>query len=88
LLTSRFVASRRFYLEDEALLIRIQEIKKVGGLGWKSKMVVGWAMDREVADGLLVTDKTGNQKQLTAIALRDELFNRLVAIGAQMWESW
>lgn len=60
----------------------------MGGLGWKSKMIVGWAMDREVADGLLITDKIGNKTQLTAIALRDELFNRLVAIGAQMWESW
>lgn len=33
-------------------------------------------------------DKLGNQKQLTAIALREELFNRLIAMGSQMWESW
>jgi len=25
---------------------------------------------------------------LTAIYLRDELFNRLVAMGGQKWESW
>ena len=66
----------------------IQEIKKVGGLGWKSKLIVGWATSREIADGLLIIDKKGNAKQLTAIALRDELFNRLVAMGAQMWEAW
>jgi hypothetical protein len=66
----------------------MQEIKKVGGLGWKTKLVVGWATNREIADGLLIIDKAGNQKQLTAIALREELFNRLVAMGAQMWEAW
>ncbi len=66
----------------------IQEIKKVGGLGWKTKLVVGWATDRDIADGLLIVEKDGNQKQLTAIALRDELFNRLIALGKQMWEAW
>ncbi len=66
----------------------IKEIKKVGGLGWKTKLVVGWATSREIADGLLIIDKDGNQKQLTAIALREELFNRLVAMGTQMWEAW
>ncbi|KAK6598181.1 hypothetical protein H4I95_08791 [Botrytis cinerea] len=66
----------------------IMEIKKVGGLGWKSKLVVGWATSREIADGLLVIDKAGDRKQLTAIALREELFNRLVSVGAQMWEAW
>ncbi|KAH8774822.1 hypothetical protein BGZ57DRAFT_1016413 [Hyaloscypha finlandica] len=66
----------------------IAEIKKVGGLGWKTKLVVGWATDREIADGLLIVDKDGNQKQLTAIALREELFNRLIALGKQMWEAW
>ncbi|KAH8819104.1 hypothetical protein F5884DRAFT_759469 [Xylogone sp. PMI_703] len=70
------------------VIMDIQEIKKIGGLGWKSKLVVGWATDREIADGLLIIDKAGNKKQLTAIALRDELFNRLIALGAQMWESW
>jgi hypothetical protein len=66
----------------------VQEIKKVGGLGWKTKLVVGWATDRDIADGLVIIDKDGNQKQLTAIAIRDELFNRLIALGKQMWEAW
>ncbi len=60
----------------------------MGGLGWKAKMVVGWATDREIADGLLIVDKNGDHKQLTAIALREELFNRLIAMGKQMWEAW
>lgn len=50
--------------------------------------MVGWATSREIADGIIITDKEGKTKQLTAIALRDELFNRLVAMGDQMWEAW
>lgn len=49
---------------------------------------MGWATSREIADGLIVIDKDGNEKHITAIAQREELFNRLVAIGGQMWESW
>lgn len=60
----------------------------MGGLGWKAKMVVGWATEREISDGILIIDKNGDQKQFTAIALREELFNRLVAMGHHMWESW
>lgn len=60
----------------------------MGGLGWKSKIFVGWATDREIADGLIVTDTMGKEHHLTAIISRDELFNRLVAIGSQMWEAW
>ncbi|KAH7383672.1 hypothetical protein BKA64DRAFT_697343 [Cadophora sp. MPI-SDFR-AT-0126] len=66
----------------------IQEIKKVGGLGWKTRLVVGWATSREIADGILIVDKQGNKKQLTAMELREELFNRLITIGNQMWEAW
>ena len=66
----------------------IKELKKVGGLGWKAKLVVGWALDREVADGLEIIDTQGNSTVVTAMILRDELFNRLVAMGGQKWESW
>ncbi|KAK6585288.1 hypothetical protein PZA11_002015 [Diplocarpon coronariae] len=66
----------------------IQEVKKVGGLGWKTKLVVGWATSREITDGLIIVDKLGNQKHLTTIALREELFNRLITMGKQMWEAW
>ena len=51
-------------------------------------MIVSWATGREIADGLLIIDKNGKEYQLTAVPLRDELFNRLIAIGAQMWEAW
>ncbi|KAM5352800.1 hypothetical protein ACJ41O_005522 [Fusarium nematophilum] len=65
----------------------VEEIKKMGGLGWKSKIVVGWAMGREVVDGLMVRTRDG-EMHLTAVVMRDELFNRLVSIGGQMWEAW
>ncbi|GAB7348935.1 hypothetical protein MBLNU459_g7621t1 [Dothideomycetes sp. NU459] len=66
----------------------IKELKKVGGLGWKAKLVVGWALNREIADGLEIVSKTGETWNVTAMVLRDELFNRLVAMGGQKWESW
>ncbi|KAL9045036.1 MAG: hypothetical protein Q9214_001872, partial [Letrouitia sp. 1 TL-2023] len=65
----------------------IKELKKVGGLGWKAKIVVGWATGKTVADGLEIVDKKGNTWKMTAIQYRDELFNRLLAIGGQKWES-
>ncbi|KAL7898877.1 hypothetical protein HDV63DRAFT_385753 [Trichoderma sp. SZMC 28014] len=65
----------------------ISQLKKVGGLGWKSKIVVGWATQRQVVDGLVVRTKDGKEYHLTAIMVRDELFNRLIAMGHQMWEA-
>jgi hypothetical protein len=66
----------------------IKEIRKVGGYGWKAKLIVGWAMGREVADGIVITDRKGVETRLTAMPLRDELFNRLIAMGGQKWECW
>ncbi|KAH7305979.1 hypothetical protein B0I35DRAFT_111005 [Stachybotrys elegans] len=67
---------------------QIEQLRKVGGLGWKSKLVVGWAMKREIMDGLVVKTRMGEEYHLTAISTRDELFNRLIAMGDQMWEAW
>ena len=69
-------------------IAEIQELKKIGGLGWKAKLIVGWATDREIADGLEIVDKRGHTWRLTALPLRDELFNRLIAIDGQKWESY
>ena len=66
----------------------VRELKKVGGFGWKTKIVVGWSLGREMADGLEITDRTGATYKVTAMPLRDELFNRLIAIGGQKWEAW
>ena len=65
----------------------IRELKKIGGLGWKAKIVVGWATGRTVQDGLEIVDKNGTTWKLTAIQLREELFNRLIAMGGQKWDS-
>ena len=65
----------------------IKEMKKMGGLGWKAKLVVGWALEREVADGMEILDREGRSFVVTAMILRDELFNRLVSMGGQKWEA-
>lgn len=66
----------------------IREMKKQGGMGWKGKLVVGWAMGgKEVVDGLLIVGKDPRQTyQLTAMVMRNQLFNRLIAIDGQVWE--
>ncbi|SOV06627.1 uncharacterized protein UDID_01805 [Ustilago sp. UG-2017a] len=66
----------------------IKEIHKVGGLGWKGKLVVGWALGGEVADGLEIVDKQGKVYKLTAMGRRDEVFNRLISLGNQKWEAF
>ena len=66
----------------------ITELKKIGGLGWKAKIVVGWATGKTVADGLEIMTRKGDTYKVTAMRLREELFNRLVACGNQKWESW
>lgn len=66
----------------------IVELKKFGGYGWKAKLVVGWSTGKEVADGLEIVTSKGDRIKVTACPLRDELFNRLVAMGGQKWEAW
>ena len=63
-------------------------LRKVGGYGWRGKLVIGWALQREVLDGLELEDKSGELRVLTAIKGRDDLFNRLVAHGGHKWECW
>lgn len=66
----------------------ISEMRKTGGLGWKGKLVVGWAIGgKEVVDGLLLVAKNGQRFQLTAMVSRNQLFDRLIAIDEQVWES-
>ncbi|TBU41265.1 hypothetical protein BD309DRAFT_898423 [Dichomitus squalens] len=64
----------------------IVALRKVGGFGWKGKLVVGWATGKDVLDGLEIVDRWGERKVITAIKGRDELFNRLIAMGGQKWE--
>ncbi|KAK5662501.1 hypothetical protein OQA88_8413 [Cercophora sp. LCS_1] len=66
----------------------IAEVRKIGGYGWKAKLVVGWSLEREVKDGLEIGTVNGDKFKITAVPRRDELFNRLVAMGSQKWEAW
>ncbi|KAK9242666.1 hypothetical protein V1506DRAFT_63145 [Lipomyces tetrasporus] len=66
----------------------ISELRKVGGLGWKTEAVVSWALQRDVRNGLEIYDKAGNMFVVDAIDSRDDLFNRLIAIGGQNWHAF
>ncbi|EHA51139.1 hypothetical protein MGG_10048 [Pyricularia oryzae 70-15] len=67
---------------------QITELKKHAGFGVKSKLAIGWALERDINDGLEIIDRSGESKVLTAVPKRDELFNRLCAMGGQKWELW
>ena len=66
----------------------ITELNKHSGYGAKAKLVAGWALGEEILDGIEIMDKQNRTTLITAIAQRDELFNRLCAIGTQKWEIW
>jgi len=68
----------------------IRELKKTEGLGWKGKLIVELTVkSKEVADGLVVCGReVGQCYHLTGMKGRNQLFNRLVAIDAQFWESY
>lgn len=66
----------------------ITEIQKIGGLGWKTKIAVAWATEDEVMDGILIRTGKGSETHFTAMPSRDELFNRLVALGPQTWKEY
>ncbi|KAJ5773841.1 hypothetical protein N7457_008737 [Penicillium paradoxum] len=67
----------------------IKELKKTEGLGWKGKLIVELtAGSKEAAGGLVISgDELGQSYHLTGMRSRNQLFNRLVAIDAQFWES-
>ncbi|KZO93314.1 hypothetical protein CALVIDRAFT_546671 [Calocera viscosa TUFC12733] len=84
----RSLATGEWEAQFSILLSDIQEMRKIGGLGWKGKLVVGWAYEREVYDGLEIIDSKGKTWTFTAMKRRDELFNRLVALVKHKWEAW
>ena len=48
-------------------------LTKISSFGWKVKIVIGWATDRDIRDGIHFIDSKGNLKLLTAIPGSDEL---------------
>ncbi|KAF4501105.1 hypothetical protein FAGAP_2690 [Fusarium agapanthi] len=66
----------------------ITTLNKYSGYGAKVKLLAGWALESEITDGLEIVESDQKSYLVTAMARRDELFNRLCAIGDQKWEIW
>ncbi|KAL9568996.1 hypothetical protein ACKAV7_006863 [Fusarium commune] len=66
----------------------ITTLNKYSGYGAKAKLLAGWALESEIKDGLEIVESDGKSFLITAMARRDQLFNRLCAIGDQKWEIW
>ncbi|OAA80404.1 hypothetical protein LEL_03890 [Akanthomyces lecanii RCEF 1005] len=64
----------------------IADISKVDGMSFKTKHFVQWALDKESVMGLKLTMSTGQCHHLDPVVKRDEVFNRLIAMGSQIWE--
>lgn len=68
----------------------IKELKKTEGLGWKGKLIVELtAGSKESIDGLVISrlEPEYQSYHLTGMRGRNQLFNRLIAMDAQFWES-
>lgn len=69
---------------DPKFSIQLQDIvqlKKLGGLGWKSKLLLGGGLGMEIIDGMSLVTADGETITLTAMPRRDEMFNRLIALS-------
>ena len=66
----------------------IKEVRKIGGEDRKRRALADWALDREVDGGVELRTETDGEFCLTAVSSRDDLFNRIITIGSQMWEIW
>lgn len=66
----------------------IADLSKIKGMNPKKGEIVRWALDKELIDGLILTTTDGKSYQLGEVFKRNEVFNRLVAIGNQMWEMY
>ncbi|KPM35792.1 hypothetical protein AK830_g10778 [Neonectria ditissima] len=69
-------------------IANITELNKYSGYGANAKLLAGWALDGKIMDGFEIVDRKGYSTLITSIPHRDELFNRLCAIGSQKWEVW
>ena len=67
----------------------VRELKKTQGLSWKGKLIVELtAGSKDTVEGLVISGSGPEQcYQLTGMRERNQLFNRLVAMGGQFWES-
>ncbi|KAB8275679.1 hypothetical protein BDV30DRAFT_224810 [Aspergillus minisclerotigenes] len=68
----------------------IKELKKTEGLGWKGKLIVELtAGTKDSIDGLVISrmEPQYQSYHVTGMRGRNQLFNRLIAMDAQFWES-
>jgi hypothetical protein len=74
---------------DVVFTIAVQDIQRLkratAFVSTAVESAVGNAMDKELLGSLEIEDKAEKTWRLTAVPERDELFNRLVAVGGQMW---
>lgn len=76
-------------VQGAVFAIRIADIKRVkratAFVNTAVEEAAKFAEDKELLASLEIGDETGKVWRLTAIPERDELFNRLVAVGGQQW---
>jgi hypothetical protein len=66
----------------------VKKVSGVGSLGGKRRALVDWALERETMGGLVLKTEPDGEFCLTAVSLRDAVFNRIISVGSQMWEIW
>ncbi|KIX03281.1 uncharacterized protein Z518_06833 [Rhinocladiella mackenziei CBS 650.93] len=63
----------------------LTEVKKIGGLGWKGKILAGRATNREVEESIELITGDGKRYRTMTLEGRDTLFNRIISMGQQVW---
>lgn len=77
--------------EEPLLTVPVEDIKVlkratafVSNVG---EIAANWAEDKKLLGSIEIEDLAGKDWRFTALPERDELFNRLVALGSQKWEN-
>ena len=66
----------------------IHRLKRATAFASKpAEMAANWSEDKQLLGSLEIDDEGGKTWRFTAIPERDELFNRLIALGKQRWEN-
>ncbi|TVY35041.1 hypothetical protein LOCC1_G006893 [Lachnellula occidentalis] len=65
----------------------IHRLKRASAFAAKTAEKAAQSQDKDLLASLEIEDKMGKVWRFTAIPERDELFNRLVAVGPQRWEN-
>jgi len=72
--------------EFEIPIEGIEQLKRATAFANKAaEMAADWGTQKELLGSVEIDDQSGKTFRFTALPERDELFNRLVAIGKQRW---